>query len=163
MLRDTLQRRCYAGLESEKLAGQSTVQGVIREARHEDVPAIRRLMEAEAGFWQRHWSDATLGKGIDSAGNLAIVWEDDAGILGFACAHDLGFRAYLSELVVAKEGRGRGIGKRLVEHIQAEVARRGCRVLIADVWRDAEPFYRSLGWEPPDVVLLRRKLGGEAR
>jgi hypothetical protein len=31
--------------------------------------------------------------------------------------------------------------------------------LIADVWHDAEPFYRSLGWEPPDVVLLRRKLG----
>jgi len=31
--------------------------------------------------------------------------------------------------------------------------------LIADVWHDAEPFYRSLGSEPPDVVLLRRKLG----
>jgi len=119
-------------------------------------------MEAEVGFWQPHWSDATLLKGIDSAGSLAVVWEDDAGIVGFACAHDLGFRAYLSELVVAQEGRDRGIGKCLVEHIQAEVARPGCRVLIADVWRGAEPSYRSLGWEPPDVVLLRRKLGGEA-
>jgi ribosomal protein S18 acetylase RimI-like enzyme len=97
-------------------------------------------MEAEVGFWQPHWSDATVVKSIDAAGNLAVVWEDDAGIVGFACAHDLGFRAYLSELIVAEGGRGRGIGKCLVEHIQAEVARRGCRVLIADVWRDAEPF-----------------------
>ena len=77
---------------------------------------------------------------------------------GFVCAHDLGFRAYLSELIVARGVRGRGIGKSLVERVQAELARRECRILIADVWHNAEPFYRSLGWEPPDVVLLRRKL-----
>jgi ribosomal protein S18 acetylase RimI-like enzyme len=138
------------------------VKSVIREARHEDLPAIRRLMEAEPGFWQRDWSDATLAKGIETAGDLALVWEDDTAIAGFVCAHDLGFRAYLSELVVAQGARGRGIGRDLVERIQAELARRGCRILIADVWHDAEPFYRSLGWEPPDVVLLRRKLGAGA-
>jgi ribosomal protein S18 acetylase RimI-like enzyme len=135
------------------------VKGVIREARGEDLPAIRRLMEAEPGFWQRDWSDATLAKGIETAGDLALVWEDDSTIAGFVCAHDLGFRAYLSELIVAQGARGRGIGRNLVERIQAELARRGRRILIADVWHDAEPFYRSLGWEPPDVVLLRRKLG----
>jgi ribosomal protein S18 acetylase RimI-like enzyme len=138
------------------------VKSVIREARHEDLPAIRRLMEAEPGFWQRDWSDATLAKGIETAGDLALVWEDDTAIADFVCAHDLGFRAYLSELVVAQGARGRGIGRNLVERIQAELARRGCRILIADVWHDAEPFYRSLGWEPPDVVLLRRKLGAGA-
>jgi ribosomal protein S18 acetylase RimI-like enzyme len=132
------------------------VKGVIREARREDLPAIRRLMEAEPGFWQRDWSDATLAKGIETAGDLALVWEDDSTIAGFVCAHDLGFRAYLSELIVAQGARGRGIGRNLVERIQAELAR---RILIADVWHDAEPFYCSLGWEPPDVVLLRRKLG----
>ena len=34
----------------------------------------------------------------------------------------------------------------------------GCCVVIADVWRDAESFYKKLGWESPDVVLLRKKL-----
>ena len=92
---------------------------MIREARREDLPAIRRLMEAEPGFWQRDWSDATLAKGIETAGDLALVWEDDSTIAGFACAHDLGFRAYLSELVVAQRARGRGIGRNLVERIQA--------------------------------------------
>jgi hypothetical protein len=104
--------------------GSFAMSGVVREARHEDVPAICRLIEAEVGVWQPHWSDATLVKGIDSAGNLAVVWEDDAGMVGFGCAHDL----------------ARGSGKCLVEHIQAEVARRGCRVLIADVWRTRSRF-----------------------
>ncbi len=52
------------------------------------------------------------------------------------------------------------IGKGLVERVQTELARRGCGILIVDVWHAAEPFYRSLGWEPPDVVLLRRTLDG---
>ena len=133
-------------------------KGVIRQASQEDLPAIRGLMEAEPGFWQPHWSDATLARAIEAAGDLALVWEDDAGIAGFVCAHDLGFRAYLSELIVAPRSRDRRIGTKLVEHIQAELARRGRQTLIADVWHAAEPFYRSLGWKPPDVVLLRRRL-----
>ena len=135
---------------------------MIRPARRDDLSAIRRLMEAEPGFWQAGWSDATLARAIESAGDLALVWEDNRSIAGFVCAHDLGFRAYLSELIVAPEARGQAIGKLLVEHVQAELIRRGRRILIADVWRSAEPFYRSLGWEPPDVVLLRRTLGRDA-
>jgi hypothetical protein len=64
-------------------------------------------MEAEPGFWQRDWSDATLLRGIETAGDLALVWEEDATIAGFVCAHDLGFRAYLSELIVAQGAQGR--------------------------------------------------------
>src|SRR2546422_652855 len=106
------------------------MKGVIRQARREDLVAIRRLMEAEPGFWQHDWSDATLEKGLETAGNLALVWETDATILGFACAHDLGFRGYLSELIVAQGARGRGIGKKLIERIQADLALRGRRTLI---------------------------------
>ena len=46
-------------------------------------------MEAEPGFWHRDWSDATLAKAIETAGDLALVWEDDTTITGFVCAHDL--------------------------------------------------------------------------
>ena len=134
---------------------------MIREARREDVAAVRLLMEAEPGFWQRDRSDATLAKGIETAGDLAF-WEEETEVVGFVCAHDLGFRAYLSELIVVREARGRGIGRSLVQRIQADLARRGRRILIADVWHNAEASYRSLGWEPPDVVLLRRKLDRDA-
>lgn len=131
---------------------------MIREARYADIPAIRRLMEAEPGFWQEGWSNETLTRGIDSSGGLAFVWENDNGILGFVCAHDLGFRAYLSELLVAQQMRGRGVGKILLDRVQTSLAQRGCTILIADVWHAAVPFYRALDWEPPDAVLLRRKL-----
>jgi len=135
---------------------------MIREARTEDIPAIRGLMESEPGFWQQGWSNETLARGIDSSGGLAFVWETDNGILGFVCAHDLGFRAYLSELLVAQVVRGRGVGKILLDRVETTLAQRGCTTLIADVWHAAVPFYGAHGWEPPDAVLLRRKLDIES-
>ncbi len=115
-------------------------------------------MESVPGFWQPRWSDHTLIKAIDPADGLAFIWEKDSEILGFVCAHDVGFRAYLSELVVAEPARNQGVGRQLVRKIESELAERGQAVLIADVWHEAVPFYRSLGWEPPDAVLLRKKI-----
>jgi hypothetical protein len=63
---------------------------VIREARHEDITAIRRLMEVEPGFWQQGWTNETLARGIDSAGGLAFICEKGDEIIGFVCAHDVG-------------------------------------------------------------------------
>jgi predicted N-acetyltransferase YhbS len=131
---------------------------MIREANFKDVPAIRELMKSVPDFWQRDWSDETIIKAIGAAADLALVWEENAQIVGFVCAHDLGFRAYLSELVVTPSKQRRGIGKALIRHIEMQLAERGVNILIADVWHDAAPFYRTLGWGLPDIVLLRRKL-----
>ena len=132
---------------------------MIRRATPTDIPRIKALMQSEPGFWKKDAPANALETELASAKSLAIVWEEGGAILGFACAHDLGFRAYLSELIVAKAARGRGIGRALAEHIQDELRARGCPVLISDVWKDAEGFYRSLGWSQPDVVLLRKRLG----
>lgn len=131
---------------------------MIRQATAGDVPAIRLLIESVPGFWQPQWSNHTLIRAISSADGLAFIWEKDSETLGFVCAHDVGFRAYLSELVVAERARHQGVGRRLIRKVESELARRGQTILIADVWREAIPFYRSLGWEPPDVVLLRKKI-----
>ena len=131
---------------------------MIRAAVYKDIPTIRLLMESESGFWQKSWREDVLERGIDSANGLAFVWEEGNDILGFICAHDLAFRGYISELIVAEKARGKEIGKKLVECVQGKLAEVGCSVVIADVWRDAECFYMKLGWESPDVVLLRRKL-----
>jgi hypothetical protein len=60
----------------------------------------RTVMESVPGFWQPWWSDKTIDEAIRSSERLAFVWEGNHQILAFVCAHDLGFRAYLSELVV---------------------------------------------------------------
>jgi ribosomal protein S18 acetylase RimI-like enzyme len=131
---------------------------MVREASTADITSIRSLMQGEPGFWQPWWSDRTVAEAIRSADGLAFVWEENSEILGLVCPHDLGFRAYLSELVVGSGARHRGIGTRLVQAVEEALRGKDLRVLIADVWRDAEPFYRSLGWEPPDVLLQRQLL-----
>jgi GNAT superfamily N-acetyltransferase len=113
-------------------------------------------MQSVPGFWQPHWSDSTVALAV--AGGLAFVFEEDSRILGFVGAHDLGFRAYLSELVVALERRRLGIGGALLGRVEQALFERGQTTLIADVWRDAIPFYRALGWEAPEATLLRKRL-----
>jgi GNAT superfamily N-acetyltransferase len=131
---------------------------MIRRATSHDIVAIRNLMAVEPGHWQPDWSDATLERALHASGGLAFVWQEGSRILGFVCAHDLGFRAYLSDLIVAPLARGRGLGRTLIEGVERELLARGGRLIIADVWRDALPFYRSLGWHPPDAVLVRKRL-----
>ncbi|MBT8370437.1 MAG: GNAT family N-acetyltransferase [Desulfobacterales bacterium] len=131
---------------------------MIREATFIDRPAIKKLMQSEEGFWQDSWHDDVIDHGIKSAYKLAFVWEESNQVVGFICAHDLGFRVYLSELIVDKSVRRKGIGKKLVRKIEDELTTKGRTVLISDVWRDAAGFYKNLGWSEPDVILMRKIL-----
>jgi ribosomal protein S18 acetylase RimI-like enzyme len=133
---------------------------MIRRAEKGDVPAIKRLMRSEPGFWQDCWREDAVERGLAASDGIAFVCEEAGQIVGFACAHDLGYRAYLSELIASRSCRRQGIGRKLVERVQQELTARGCAILIADAFRDAEEFYRSLGWEEPDVILLRKRLMG---
>jgi ribosomal protein S18 acetylase RimI-like enzyme len=131
---------------------------MVRDAAVSDISGIRCLMQTVPGFWQDWWSEKIIADAIRSANGLAFVWEEKSQILGFVCAHDVGFRAYLSELVVDTGAQRHGIGSKLVQAVEGALRGRDQRVLIADVWQDAEPFYRSRGWEPPSAVLLRHRL-----
>ena len=115
-------------------------------------------MKSVPGFWHEDWREDVLARGIRAAEGLVFVWTDGEDIVGFVCAHDVGFLGYLSALVVAEEARGRGIGRQLVRQVERELAARGCAVLISDAWKGAEGFYRALGWASPSVVLLRQRL-----
>ena len=64
------------------------------------------------GMWQDAWADDVLDRAIKSSRGLAYVW-DDGSVRAFVCAHDVGFRGYLSVLVVEKDVRRKGIGREL--------------------------------------------------
>jgi ribosomal protein S18 acetylase RimI-like enzyme len=131
---------------------------MIRLAGIADIARIQALMKSVAGLWDESWRADVLERVLGSSETIALVHQEDDAIDGFVCGHDLGFRAYLSELVVAPASRRRCLGSRLVSEVERRLADRGCALVIADVWREAEGFYRSRGWTPPDVVLLRKRL-----
>jgi ribosomal protein S18 acetylase RimI-like enzyme len=132
---------------------------VIRLAGPSDITSIEALMKSVAGFWDETWRPDVLERALGAPETIALVHQANDTIDGFICGHDVGFRAYLSELVVSPECQGGGVGSQLLAELERRLAERGCAVLIADVWRDAERFYRSHGWTPPAVVLLRKRLG----
>ena len=66
----------------------------------------------------------------------------------------------LEDVIVAREHRGGGYGRQLVEHVQAWAQGQGMTrvTLLAD--RDnhaALDFYRRLGFEPSHMTVLRKK------
>lgn len=81
---------------------------MIRTATKADIPGIQALMKSVPGFWSEDWRSDVLERALDSARELALIWEEDQKPIGFICAHDVGFRAYLSELVVVESAHAHG-------------------------------------------------------
>ena len=131
---------------------------MIRPATESDLPAIRALIKSIPDFWHDEWRADALERALHAASGLAFVWAESDVILGFSCAHDVGFLSYLSLLAVDEFARGKGIGRALIQHTERALAKRGCVTFISDVWRDAVVFYQALGWSAPGAVLLRHRL-----
>ena len=133
----------------------------IRNANLSDIPSIEHLLRSVPGVWQPIWRDDVVERALRSANDLAYV-AIEQDIIGFGCAHDVGFRAYLSELVVAESWQRRGVGSALLGAVQRGVAERGCRLVVADIFPPAMPFYQAQGWDEPRAILLRRELGADS-
>jgi predicted N-acetyltransferase YhbS len=135
----------------------------IRSASIADEKEITELLKGTSGVWQSGWREAAVAKALQSAGELAVVALRKGKIVGFACFHDVGFRAYLSEMVVAESEQGSGIGSALLNRAENMLASNKCRLIVADVYPPAERFYEKGGWVKPNSVLVSkivdRKLG----
>ena len=130
----------------------------IRPATATDSSAVTDLLKSIGGVWQPDWRADSVHRAISAADGLAFVAVEQAHVIGFICGHDLGFRGYLSEFAVAESHQRAGIGTALLQALESALARRGCQLVIADVYPPAEPFYRTLGWGAPSAVLLSHRL-----
>ena len=59
----------------------------VRVAVPADAPAVESLLRATPGVWQGSWRDDVVLRAVESAAGLAFVAEENAGVIGFACAH----------------------------------------------------------------------------
>lgn len=130
----------------------------IRSAEPDDAAAIKELLCSLPGVWQKEWRDGAVSIALKSAGELALVALVNKEIKGFACFHDMGFRAYLSEMAIAEEYQNSGIGSLLLNRAESILSGKGCRLVIADAHPPAEEFYKKNGWLKPNSTLLAKRI-----
>ena len=132
---------------------------MIRQATLQDIASIASLIKSEPGQWQDEWADDVIERALKSSDGLAFVWHDTE-TLGFICCHDVGFRGYISELLVVADYRRKKIGSQLVAQVEKELYHQGCHIVIADIWCGADQFFESLGWVSvsPNVSLKKKEL-----
>jgi ribosomal protein S18 acetylase RimI-like enzyme len=86
------------------------------------------------------------------------VAEDEGGIAGAVqlltdMPENQPHRADVAKLLVHRRARGAGIGRRLMEAVEAAAREQGRRVLVLDTANStAERLYERLGWQRVGVV-----------
>jgi GNAT superfamily N-acetyltransferase len=137
----------------------------VRQARESDCEAIVDLIvgfrrEEQGVTADREPVSEAVRSCLDCSAAAVFVAERDAEIAGFVVVHWVPFpmlggtEAYISDLIVRRDQRGRGVGRRLVAIVEGEARRRGCvRAMLnnriaAESFRRA--FYLKLGFRVRD-------------
>ena len=134
-------------------AGGASVVRVIRDARAGDAAALARLL-GQLGYPA---DAAAVARRLETLGDDRLAVAEVGGrVVGFAQLHVSpaieydGAAAKLAALVVDEEHRGAGVGRALVEAMEAEARRRCCVLLFvttAERRADAHAFYERVGLE----------------
>jgi GNAT superfamily N-acetyltransferase len=153
----------------------------IRPAKQADRKLLRELwqqFEEELGgpeylreTWEEAWSD--LSETVRSG--LALIAEEDEGAVGFifCVLGDVGRKtAHITDLYVAPEARGRGVGTALLAAIVEPAREAGLDHVSLEVLtrnNEARRLYDRLGFVPVDVFMVAplgafaKRLGSEER
>jgi GNAT superfamily N-acetyltransferase len=127
----------------------------IRDARPADADAIARLL-TQLGYPTETEAVASRLDRLLIVGDRVVVAEVDGAVVGLAHLQVTPAierdrpAAKLGALVVDEAQRGHGIGRALVEAMEAEARRRGCELLYlttAERRDDAHAFYERVGLE----------------
>jgi predicted N-acetyltransferase YhbS len=117
-----------------------------------DLDAVHRFLSEES-YWARQRSRETNERLVREAARVVGLYRGERQV-GFARAVSDGVTiAYLADVYVLEEYRGRGLGLELVR----EMIERG--PFAGQTWylrTDDPAFYRRLGFGPPSGQLLER-------
>lgn len=130
---------------------------MLRVATAADAPAIAALVNAafhvERFFKSGDRTDVDdIRAHLQSGEFLLLETEQDAGCLTLAgCVYveRSGPRAYFGMLSIDPARQGEGLGRRLVEAVEAHCRREGCteiRIHVVNLRAELPPFYRRLGY-----------------
>jgi len=138
----------------------------IRRVTLEDGPAIARLLGqlADIGGWpfSPAWVEANLAPMLEDEGYVLLAAEVQGQAVGLLTLHlrRTPFHpmpvALIDELVVDRDWRSKGAGRRLVEEAMRVARARGCGKMEVSTERfnqAAQAFYRRLGFGHEAVLM----------
>lgn len=117
-----------------------------------DLDAIWAFLSTEA-YWGRERSRDVVERQVAEASRVIGLYRDGQQ-LGFARVMSDGRIAYLADVYVLAEHRGRGLGVELVREAVEEGPQRDLLWLLHT--RDAHGLYERFGFGPPSDRLLER-------
>jgi ribosomal protein S18 acetylase RimI-like enzyme len=154
--------------EQERAAAAAAASsgGVAREFRVTDHERVLALWKASEGIVLRDADKRpAIARYLRRNPKTSFVWEADGVLVGAVLAGHDGRRGFLHHLAVAPEHRRRGVGRALVEHALAALAKQSiekCHIMVLPANAAARKFWKNLGWvERTDVVLLSRTVVGK--
>lgn len=115
-------------------------------------------------FWKAHY----FVRGIDSLNyfklfleknpNLSILVENNGEIIGTVLGSFDGRRGYIQKLVVHKDYRRKGVGKRLVKEILKRFMALGVLYIPINCEEENVPFYEKCGFKKTKQVPMNMNL-----
>ena len=120
-----------------------------------DLDATHAFLSLHA-YWCRGIPRDTLKRALD--GSLCFAVKDGGAQIGFArVVTDFATFAYLADVYVLPEHRGRGVSKVLLDAVHAHPRLQGLRRWMLAT-RDAHGLYRQYGWRDSAAGRLMEKI-----
>lgn len=95
---------------------------------------------------------------LSSNPHLSLLVEEDGKIIGTILGAFDGRRGYLQKLVIDKEFRRHGLGKKLVEQTIEKLKNLGCTYITLNVEKELVDFYKSCGFKVTDQVPMNLEI-----
>ena len=111
----------------------------------------------------RPWNDPgrDIARKLADSGELLLVGEEGAAIVGSVMAGYDGHRGWINYLAVHPSRQGSGLGRALMEAAESRLRERGCpkiNLQVRDDNRAARAFYEAIGYAQEPVLSYGKRL-----
>ncbi len=140
----------------------------IRKAKNEDIKAIAAIFRKEFGRkpYYEKWTEKTSLNKIKEyfKDYYTFVLEIEGMVVGFVIGSTFlwydGRRGMVDEIVVSSEHQNKGLGGRLINHIEEVFRKKGIKktTLLSCKRSKAFQIYKKKGYKEEDLVAMIKKI-----